>query len=207
MELIEELSKKFKPNMPILVDEIYSVLSKFSYSQIYKQIAKAVVNAKLVRYDKGVYYIPTITELGLSKLNPQLVIEKKYIASCEDIFRLFSGTQLLNLMGLSNQVPIVTEIITNKVANGRKVKVGYLQVILKKPRIEISASNVDAYTVLELFNNLNLNNMPTNIDYGKVVSFIKDKKLKANDILMYADYFPARAVKNLVNSGVLEVLQ
>ncbi len=207
MELIEELSKKFKPNTPILVDEIYSVLSYFSRSQIYKQIAKEVANGKLVRFDKGVYYIPTITELGLSKLNPQLVIEKKYITSNTDVFGLYSGTQLLNLMGLSNQVPIVTEIITNKVANSRKVKVGYLRVVLKKPRIEISASNIDAYTVLELFNNLNFDNMSRNIDYGKVVSFIKDKKLKANDILMYADYFPARAVKNLVNSGVLEVLQ
>ena len=50
--------------MASLVDELINVLCE---------------EEKLIRFEKGIYYIPTDTVLGKSVLNPRKVIEKKYI--------------------------------------------------------------------------------------------------------------------------------
>ena len=86
MELIERLKIKYNPNNPIFVDEIVSLMSDYSRPRIYQFIAETVEKNQLLRFENGVYYIPTKTDLGLSKLNPQLVIEKRYISSNGEVF-------------------------------------------------------------------------------------------------------------------------
>ena len=71
MVLMEKLNSAFKPNTPIFVEEIQTLLSEYSRPRIYQFIAEAVKSGALIRYDNGVYYIPTKTLLGVSKLNPQ----------------------------------------------------------------------------------------------------------------------------------------
>lgn len=207
MELIKRLKNKYKPNTPIFVDEIYSIMPDYSRPRIYQFIAEAVDKNELVRFENGIYYIPTKTLLGYSKLNPQKVIEKKYIASGNNVYGIYGGIQLMSSMGLTNQVPVVVEILTNNESmRYREVKIGYLKIILRKARMDINSSNVNAFTILELFNSLNPSIMQREIDYGKVISFIQEKKLLSKEILYYSKYFPARAVKNLVNSGVLNAV-
>ncbi len=207
MELIERLKIKYNPNNPIFVDEIVSLMSDYSRPRIYQFIAETVEKNQLLRFENGVYYIPTKTDLGLSKLNPQLVIEKRYISSNGEVFGIYGGIQLMNTLGLTDQVPVVQEIFTNKESmRYREVEVGYLKVILRRARIAINAKNVGVYTVLELFNSLQPSFMAQEADYGQVVSFIKEKNLHTDEILSYSKYFPARAVKNLIDSGVLKDL-
>lgn len=207
MELIERLKIKYNPNNPIFVDEIVSLMSDYSRPRIYQFISEAVEKNQLLRFENGVYYIPTKTDLGLSKLNPQLVIEKRYISSNGEVFGIYGGIQLMNTLGLTDQVPVVQEIFTNKESmRYREVEVGYLKVILRRARIAINANNVGVYTVLELFNSLQPSFMAQEADYGQVVSFIKEKNLHTDEILSYSKYFPARAVKNLIDSGVLKDL-
>ena len=100
MELIEYLTKTFGYNEPILLEEIS--FNNFSKSWINKQLAKYVETGELIRFDKGVYYVPKKTILGPSKLNPVKVIERKYINSK---YGYYSGASFLNQLGLSTQVP------------------------------------------------------------------------------------------------------
>ena len=182
MELIERLKIKYNPNNPIFVDEIVSLMSDYSRPRIYQFIAETVEKNQLLRFENGVYYIPTKTDLGLSKLNPQLVIEKRYISSNGEVFGIYGGIQLMNTLGLTDQVPVVQEIFTNKESmRYREVEVGYLKVILRRARIAINAKNVGVYTVLELFNSLQPSFMAQEADYGQVVSFIKEKNLRSEE--------------------------
>lgn len=204
MELVNRLQSRYDFNTPIFADEIFEVMNEYSRPRIYQLIAEAVENKILLRFDSGVYYLPTKTVLGFSKLNPQKVVEKRYIAFGNNVYGIYSGVQLLNAMGLSDQVPATVEVLTNNESmRYREVTVGYLKVILRKARIPISAGNVNIFTLWELFNMLNPKIMKKGIDYGKVIAFINERNISAKEILSYTNFFPARAAKNLINSGVL----
>jgi hypothetical protein len=78
MQFYDYLLEKFGVNEPIMSNEI--VFEEYSKPWIYKQLNVLVNEGKLLRFEKGVYYIPTETFFGKSLLNPRKVIEKKYIS-------------------------------------------------------------------------------------------------------------------------------
>jgi len=204
MVLMEKLNRAFKPNTPIFMEEIRALLSEYSRSRIYQFIAEAVKNGALVRYDNGVYYIPTKTLFGVSKLNPQKIIEKKYIGSGDSVYGIYGGTLLLNSMGVTAQVPNVIEIFTNnETMRRREVMVGYQKVVLRKSRIPITVKNVELFRLMEFFNSIDINKMDKDTSFAQVVSHIRENGLARNEIIEYAQNFPAKAVKNLLQSGVL----
>lgn len=204
MVLMKKLNSAFKPNTPIFVEEIQALFADYSRPRIYQWIAEAVDSGALMRYDNGVYYIPTKTLLGVSKLNPQKIIEKKYITSGNAIYGIYGGTLLLNSMGVTTQVPNVIEIFTNnEKSRRREVMVGYQKVILRKARMPITANNVELFRLLEFFNSIDLNKMDKETSFTRVVSHIRQKGLSREEIIEFAQKFPAKTVKNLLQSGVL----
>ena len=204
MVLMENLNSAFKPNTPIFMEEIQTILSKYSRSRIYQLIAEAVGDGALIRYDNGVYYIPTKTLLGVSKLNPQKIIEKKYISSGDSVYGIYGGTLLLNSMGVTTQVPTVIEIFTNNETwRRREVMVGYQKVVLRKARMPITTENVGLFRLMEFFNSIDINKMDRNTSFAAVIAYIREKKWTREEIIAYAQNFPAKAVKNLLQSGVL----
>ena len=161
---MEKLNSAFKPNTPIFMEEIQTLLSEYSRPRIYQFIAEAVKSGALMRYDNGVYYIPTKTLLGVSKLNPQKIIEKKYISSGDSIYGIYGGTLLLNSMGVTTQVPTVIEIFTNNETwRRREVMVGYQKVVLRKARMPITTENVGLFRLMEFFNSIDINKMDRNV--------------------------------------------
>ena len=204
MVLMEKLNSAFKPNTPIFMEEIQTILSKYSRPRIYQLIAEAVGDGALIRYDNGVYYIPTKTLLGVSKLNPQKIIEKKYIGSGDSVYGIYGGTLLLNSMGVTTQVPTVIEIFTNNETwRRREVMVGYQKVVLRKARMPITTENVGLFRLMEFFNSIDINKMDRNTSFAAVIAYIREKKWTRDEIIAYAQNFPAKAVKNLLQSGVL----
>ena len=204
MVLMEKLNSVFKPNTPIFVEEIQALFADYSRPRIYQWIAGAVESGVLMRYDNGVYYIPTKTLLGVSKLNPQKIIEKKYIGVGDSVYGIYGGTLLLNSMGVTTQVPNVIEIFTNnEKSRRREVMVGYQKVILRKSRMPITAKNVELFRLLEFFNSIDLNKMDKETSFAQVVSHIREKRLSREEIIEFARNFPAKTVKNLLQSGVL----
>ena len=204
MFLMEKLNSAFKPNTPIFVEEIQALFADYSRPRIYQWIAEAVESGLLMRYDNGVYYIPTKTLLGVSKLNPQKIIEKKYIGVGDSVYGIYGGTLLLNSMGVTTQVPNVIEIFTNnEKSRRREVMVGYQKVILRKSRMMITAKNVELFRLLEFFNSIDLSKMDKETSFAQVVSHIREKGLSREEIIEFARNFPAKTVKNLLQSGVL----
>lgn len=110
---------------------------------------------KIIRYEKGVYYIPTKTVFGDSILNPRKVIEKKYIKDGDKIIGYYSGITFQNQLKLTTQMPNVIEVYTNnETAKIRDVFVGKQKVILRKARTTINNDNVAVLSFLELMNDI-----------------------------------------------------
>ena len=199
MSLYNYLCDKFGKNNPFFTSDIEYM--DYSKPWIYKELNKLCGESKIIRFERGLYYIPEETIFGPSILNPNKIIEKKYIGVGDSVYGIYGGTLLLNSMGVTTQVPNVIEIFTNnEKSRRREVMVGYQKVISRMP---ITAKNVELFRLLEFFNSIDLNKMDKETSFAQVVSYIRENGLGRNEIIEYAQNFPAKAVKNLLQSGVL----
>lgn len=201
MTLFESLLGEYGTNEPILSSDIS--FRDYSRPWISKQLAQLCEEGKLIRYEKGIYYIPTQTPFGKSLLNPRKVIERKYISRAGETIGYYSGITFQNQLRLTTQMPNVIEIYTNnETTRVRDVFVGKQKVLLRKARTRITASNVDVLSFLELMNDLD----PSGLDAEKKLilkQFINDRKITRSDITTYAPVFPDKALRTLVESEVI----
>lgn len=201
MEFLQYLIDTFGYNEPILSEEMS--FNGFSKPWINKQLAKLVSSGELMRFEKGVYYVPKNTLLGPSKLNPQKVIERKYIADRDGRNGYYSGASFMNQIGLSTQVPNIVEIYTNnEPAKVREVNVGTVRVLLRKARTTIDGTNVAVQSFLELMNSVS----PAFFDEERkkiTAKYISDTGITRNDIVKYAPAFPDKAMRTLVESQLI----
>lgn len=141
-------------NIPIYTAEIASHLAAHFNLDIHR--AKALVNVNLpriantsdlVRYRKGIYYRAEDTVFGKTRLNPALVNRDRYINRNGDINGYETGAAFLNQIGLTTQIPKYKKYATNifKQRGARTDK--NLQVIIKKPKVQITKDN---YLYLQL---------------------------------------------------------
>ena len=108
MEFFDYLVSLYGYNEVILSNEIS--YNKYSVSWIKKMLRKLCDEGKISRFEKGVYYIPTDTPLGKSRLDPKKVIIKKYINDGNNMIGYFSGVTSMNMLGSSTQIPHTMEI-------------------------------------------------------------------------------------------------
>lgn len=102
MILYESLVKNYGFNEPIISSEI--PFESYSRPWIMKQLKVLCDEGKIIRYEKGIYYIPTETVFGKSILNPRKVIEKKYIKNGDDTIGYYSGITFQNQLKLTTQM-------------------------------------------------------------------------------------------------------
>lgn len=201
MNFYEYLIKKYGYNEPILLNEIK--FGNYSKPWINKQLANLCAEEKIIRFEQGVYYVPKMTALGASKLNPVKVIEKKYIRDKNGQKGYYSGATFLNIIGLSTQVSNVFEIYTNEeTSKVREISVGSAKVVLRKARTLINDANVMVQSFLELMNYINASFLD---DERKEIlaQFIKTAGITRADITKYASAFPDKAIRTLVESEVI----
>ena len=201
MTLLESILQQYGTNEPIFSSEIS--FQDYSRPWIYRQLNKLCEEGKLIRYEKGIYYVPTETPFGKSLLNPRKVIERKYISQGEETIGYYSGIAFQNLLRLTTQMPNVIEIYTNnETTRVRDVYVGKQKVLLRKARTKITTANSDVLSFLELMNDLN----PDGLDVEKkaiITKFVTDRKISRKDITAYAPVFPDKALRTLIESEVI----
>lgn len=201
MPFFNYLFKTFGTNEPILSNEIS--FEKYSKPWIYKQLNSLVNEGRLIRFEKGVYYIPTDTVFGKSLLNPRKVIEKKYISDSNNTMGYYSGVTLQNQLRLTTQISNVIEIYTNnEPSNIRAVYVGNQKVFLRKARTPITDSNVDVLTFLELMNDIT----PSFLDDERkmiIKNYIKNNAITRKKITEYAPAFPDKVMRNLIETEII----
>lgn len=201
MALLDTMIQTYGYNEPILIGEIHP--EPYSRPWLYKELNRLCGERSIVRFDKGIYYIPKQTPLGLSMLNPIKAIEKKYVRTADRVFGYYSGRFFMNRIGLSNQMPNIIEVYTNhESANMRDVTVGTQKVRLRKARTEITKENCAVQCFLELMNGIDAAAVDENMR-RIIQGYLIDKAITRSDVARYARFFPDKAMRALIESGVI----
>ena len=201
MVLFDYLLDAYGYDEPISVNEIR--FGNYSRPWLYKELNKLCEDKKLIRFEKGLYYIPQQTVFGFSILNPMKVIEKKYVESGEEVYGYYSGQYFMNQMGLSNQMPNVIEIFTNnESAKVRDIRIGNQNVRLRKARTAITKENVAVLCFLELMNTIDLRNLDDSMR-KRLITYIGENNIRRKDITLYSSVFPDKTMRTMVESEVV----
>lgn len=204
MDIMEALIKKYNYNEPIILKDVeIEGISDENIRQIFSRLVKS---GKIERYDQGVYYIPKVTPLGKSRIPAKKVYEKKFISDRKNTFGFYTGLTLQNAIGLTTQVPNTIEIITNREKSRRReINVGNQKLRLRRSRTKVTSRNVKALQLLELMNSIDMKQL-TNIEKKALITYVRSQNISKNDIIPYIPDFPAKASKNLIESGVINEL-
>lgn len=199
------LLERFGEGRPILIGDILSLFPGISRVTVYQNIDAAISEGWLERYDRGVYYIPRQGLFGKVPLSAESVIERKFIAYGDEVFGYYSGLTLENRAGMSEQVPAVLEITTN--VSSKRVRSlgpvgGWKDVVIRKPRCEVTAENVDVLRFLDIVSALS----PKKMEKAAIRN-LRGLACKAgrDQAFAYAAYYPAKTSKRLIESEALGV--
>ena len=203
--MVERLRSKFGVNQPIFTSEILEEMSEYSRPRVFQLLKKAEQEQTLIKFDKGVYYIPTETRYGKSLISVEQVIRKKYISDKDDVFGIYGGLQLQQSFMLTYQVPTAIEVVTNNETMWvRETKLKNRSIILRKSRLPITRENADVYTILELFSNMDMRKYLDDTSVQReVVEFIRDRAIKGKDVYALAGAFPSKTTRNIMESGII----
>lgn len=203
--MVERLKNKFGVNQPIFTSEILEEMSEYSRPRVFQLLKKEEQEERLVRFEKGVYYIPTETRYGRSLISVEQVVKKKYIADRGDVFGIYGGLQMQQSFRLTCQVPTAIEVVTNKETMWvRETKLKNRRIILRKSRVPITKENADAYEILELFCNMDMKKYFDDPSVQReVVGFIRERAISGRDVYAMAGAFPSKATRNMMRSGVI----
>lgn len=201
MEFFDYLVDTFGYNEVILSSEIS--FAEYSTPWIKKAISRLCKEEKLIRFEKGIYYIPTDTLLGKSKLDRKKVIIKKYINDGKSNIGYYSGTTFMNMLGLTTQMSNKMEIYTNnEPTRFREVPVGNQNVLVRRSRTKIDNSNVATMSFLELMNFTDASFYDS--ERKEILSkYISKNQITRKAISKYAPYFPDKAMRTLVESEII----
>ena len=198
MTLYEKLLNEYGYGNPFSFEEIK--FNNYSLPWRKKELNKLVSENRIIRYERGIYYIPEKTIFGNSSLNPQKIIEKKYLSNASGYY---SGLSFANKIGITTQMPNVIEIYTNnEKSRVREITVNNLKVIIRKARVNITSDNVYVLSFLELMNSFSLDYY-NNERKDLIIDYIKEKRINRQQITKYSPYYPDRVMRNLVESEII----
>jgi hypothetical protein len=117
---------------------------------------------------------------------------------------VYSGLKLQNDFVLTTQMANTIEIVTNnETMRCRTIDIDGRKFILRKSRCQINKDNIAAYTILQLFTDIDNSQKFDDIAVKRIKSYAKNNKVSAKEIIDLANFFPAKTTKNLLCSGVL----
>lgn len=202
---IERIKEYYQTDEPIFTSDLLAMFKEYSRAYVFRMIKKAEKDGKLVKFDKGVYYIPHKTFFGISTISADMVARRKYIEYGDDVFGIYSGLTLLNMFSVTTQVPNTLEIVTNNESTRcRTINIAGRKFIIRKSRIKIDSNNMDTYLILQLFSDMYLNEKLDSFARNVVIQYISKHDVTKKKIFSLATKFPAKGIKNLIGNGILD---
>lgn len=152
--LMDYLRSNYKEGEPIFTDDIH--IDGINRPNLIQQLKTLSDNGKIIRIEKGIYYIPAKTRFGSSAgPTPEIIAKYKYISRNGKTDGYYSGNTFANMIGISMQVPMKKEIVSNNVAAiVKQILIGQQAFILRKSNVPITNENVRTLQLLELLKNL-----------------------------------------------------
>ncbi|MCM1537537.1 MAG: DUF6088 family protein [bacterium] len=202
--LYDYLMENYGENTPIFVSKLN--VEGLNESTLRVQIKKLADAGKLKRFDTGVYFIPkkSIFKSG-STISPMQVIEKRYLKDKDDVFGYLSGYMLVNMLGLTTQVPMVYEVVSNHATTDyRKTMIGKTRVIVRRPKVEVTNENVRILQFLDLIKDVDVYSEEEGDALKKrIIEIMKTMDVTFSALEPYLNYYPEKIYKNMYETGVL----
>jgi len=201
MTFKEFLIDKYGYNEPIYSDEVE--YGYYPLDLIRCELEKLVANNEIKRFEKDIYYFSRKTFFGDTLLDPQKVVRKRYITSGSNVYGYVAGVSLLNISGISRQVPNLIEIVTNKADDyPQTFNIGGIQrVFVRRSQVTITVENASVLQFLELMSLIS----PKSLDEAErynIQEYIKDRNVNLRDAYQYLNDFPIEAKINLQECGI-----
>ena len=113
--LYEYLKNHYSDGEPIFTSDIN--IEGMTRENFCQQLKTLTDNGKLVRYEKGIYYLPRESRFhSVIGPTPETIVKYKYISRRNNISGFYSGSSFANALGISLQVPMKKEIVSNNTA-------------------------------------------------------------------------------------------
>ena len=139
---------------------------------------------------------------GDSFLNPQKIVEKRFLSDGNEVYGYITGISLLNQTGISTQVPNLIELVTNKESTRvRDIRIGKQIIRARRSRTTITKENAAALQFLDLMNSITPSAM-SETERFMLSKYVKDSGVKKETISQYTRFFPAKTLRNMIESGI-----
>lgn len=192
---------------PIFIEEIKDYIIQF-YNENDKEKVFNNVKAILNRMNKegiietaykGIYYIPIENIFGKMLLGNRQIIQYKYIMDKKgNIKGYITGAKLFNNIHLTTQVPNIIDIATNECKNFNKYENKNLNVIIRKPKIEVNNNNYKYLQLFDLIENKDNIDIEAENPDEIIYNFITENELDFEKIIKYAMDTKSRTVINKI---------
>ena len=202
--LYEYLLDNYKENEPIFLADLQ--VDGMTRTNVRQQIKKLTDTCKVKRFDNGIYFLPkkTIFKSG-SQLAPEKVLECKYLRDKDERCGYVSGLMFFNQMGLTMQVPMMYEVVSNKATNDcRETSLAKSRVIVRKPKVPVTEKNYKALQFLDMLKDVDVYSEVTGKPLqDRLYRYMDDANLSISEMEPYFAYYPDKLYKNLVETRVI----
>ena len=202
--LYQYLTENYKENEPFFLSDIQ--IEGMTGNNIRQQLKKLTDTEKVKRFDKGIYYLPkkSIFKSG-SRPTLEKVLEYKYLLDKDRRCGYISGLLFFNQMGLTTQVPMQYEIVSNKATNEyRETSLAKSRIIIRKPKVPVTEKNYMALQFLDMLKDVDVYSEMSGTDLQKrLYQYMRDTGLRISDLESYFSYYPDKLYKNLIETKVI----
>jgi hypothetical protein len=194
-EIVLKYIDNYNDNEPIFMNDIKEYVLqniddivdiKQVYNNINVIIYRLLKENKLKSKYRGVYFKPKKTLFGESTISNKDLIEKKFLVDKEgNIKGYIVGAKLYNMIGLTTQVPNITDIVTNE-CKYHTIFYDNLRVNIYKPKITIDDENYLYLQLLDIIENKDNINIETDNFDEIIFNIIDNNKLGFEKLIKYA---------------------
>lgn len=133
------------------------------------------------------------------------VLEYKYLQDNNKRCGYITGLLFFNQLGLTTQVPMQYEIVSNRATNNyRETTLAKSRVIIRRPKITVTENNYMALQFLDMLKDINVYSEISGITLQKrLYQYMNDVGLKISDLESYFSYYPDKLYKNLIETRVI----
>ena len=206
--LYQYITENYKENEPFFLSDIQIEGMTENNILLLTAIEKAGTtdSEKVKRFDKGIYYLPQ-PSIFKSGARPTLerVLEYKYLCDKSNRCGYISGLLFFNQLGLTTQVPMQYEIVTNKATNEyRETFLAKSRIIIRKPKVPVTEENYMALQFLDMLKDVDVYSEMSGIALQKrLYQYMRKVGLRISDLESYFPYYPDKLYKNLVETRVI----
>jgi hypothetical protein len=202
--LYKYLSNHYKENEPIFLADIQ--IEGMTGTNIRQQIKKLTDAGKVKRFDNGIYFLPKKT---MFKPDSQLALEKvlgyKYLRDKDKRCGYVSGLLFFYQIGLTTQVPILYEVVSNKATSEyRETSLAKSRVIIRRPKVPVTEQNYKELQFLDMLKDVDIYSEVTGKSLqDRLCRYMNETKLSISKMEPYFAYYPDKLYKNLVETKVI----